>query len=434
MLWEDCAGEDAVDEAVYKALKKLPKDLNETYQRCLSRVNKDSKRKSIADRVLKWICVAIEPFQISQLQEALVVKLDTGELENSPILKEEVMKCCANLAFLERDGPDELVLLAHHSVRQFLFPSTTELSYENAEVELGELCVIHLYKHRPVRQLAKRSAESSSEPPRTTLQLPGNIISTIGSRVAPAIFRLHPHRTPVSVQIPKSPSRDFVLSETGSFLSYAMKNWALQTRNITTTSRYWTQFKELALLNSQAWDIYPWGPTRSSWDSYVFALYGWSIINRHYSLLSLAIDQQTRVNKLIFELPLFDQVGKQALLPIYAAAEAGDVRIVKLLLKVPARVDNLMVTDDTGRTPLHCAASEGHEAVARLLLESKADVDAKDNDGSTPLHCAAWGGHEAVARLLLESKAHVDAKDNDGRTPLYYAKGKKAVVRLIKSA
>src|SRR5271168_2203716 len=101
MLWEDCAGEASVDEAVYEALKKLPKDLNETYQRCLSRVNRDSKRKPIADRVLRWICVAIEPFQITQLQEALVVKLDTGELEHSPLHKEEVMKCCANLAFLE---------------------------------------------------------------------------------------------------------------------------------------------------------------------------------------------------------------------------------------------------------------------------------------------------------------------------------------------
>lgn len=139
MLWEDCAGEDAVDEAVYEALKKLPKDLDETYKRCLSRVNRDGKRKSVADRVLRWICVAIEPFRISQLQGVLVVNLNTGELEHSPLQKEEVIACCANLAFLERDGLDELVLPAHHSVHQFLFPPTPELALENAEKELGEL-------------------------------------------------------------------------------------------------------------------------------------------------------------------------------------------------------------------------------------------------------------------------------------------------------
>jgi ankyrin repeat protein len=139
------------------------------------------------------------------------------------------------------------------------------------------------------------------------------------------------------------------------------------------------------------------------------------------------------VRKLIFELPLFDQVGKQALLPLHAAAEAGDVRVVKLLLKISAGVDDRMVTDDTSWTPLHRAAANGHEAVVRLLLERKADVDAKDVDGQTLLHWAVECGHEAVVRLLLESKADVDAKDIDDRTPLYYAKGKKAVVKLIKS-
>jgi ankyrin repeat protein len=32
------------------------------------------------------------------------------------------------------------------------------------------------------------------------------------------------------------------------------------------------------------------------------------------------------------------------------------------------------------------AATDGHEAVVRLLLEAKADVEAKNNDGQTALH------------------------------------------------
>eukprot|EP01059_Diplonema_ambulator_P016838 TRINITY_DN2881_c0_g2_i1.p2 TRINITY_DN2881_c0_g2~~TRINITY_DN2881_c0_g2_i1.p2 ORF type:complete len:121 (+),score=7.04 TRINITY_DN2881_c0_g2_i1:283-645(+) len=35
----------------------------------------------------------------------------------------------------------------------------------------------------------------------------------------------------------------------------------------------------------------------------------------------------------------------------------------------------------TGDTPLHNASNEGHLEVAKLLVESKADVDAKDDDG-----------------------------------------------------
>jgi ankyrin repeat protein len=40
---------------------------------------------------------------------------------------------------------------------------------------------------------------------------------------------------------------------------------------------------------------------------------------------------------------------------------------------------------------------------------------------------------EAVVRLLLESKADVEAKEANGRTPLYLAEGNKAIVRLIES-
>jgi hypothetical protein len=57
---------------------------------------------------------------------------------------------------------DELVLLAHHSVRQFLVSSTLGSSYEDAELELGELCIVHLYKHMPVHELTKYSGAESS--------------------------------------------------------------------------------------------------------------------------------------------------------------------------------------------------------------------------------------------------------------------------------
>jgi ankyrin repeat protein len=56
--------------------------------------------------------------------------------------------------------------------------------------------------------------------------------------------------------------------------------------------------------------------------------------------------------------------------------------------------------------------------VVRLLLDHKADVDAKTMSGKTALYLAAGNGHEAVVQLLLKHMADVDENDNDGRTAL----------------
>jgi hypothetical protein len=404
MLWEDCTGVDSTDEVVYETLKKLPKDLNETYERCLANVKRDSKRKSLADRILKWICVSPEPFKIIQLQEALAVNPDTGELGQGLIHKEEIMTCCASLAFLERDDSDELVLLAHHSVRQFLFPLEAESAYRTSQVELGELCIIHLYRHRPLKQLISQTESSSKSI--ETLPIPRGFASTIGSVIAPGIFKplLHStrsgHQKSASIQIPKPTSRNAAVAKETGFLSYAKTNWMLLTPNLSPASRHWSPFKNLALPNDRSWDVYPW-PQRGyqSLDSHIFQLYGWSIINSHYSLLSLAIGQQGIVKRDVFNLPLFDHVGQQAILPLPAAATTGDTKVVVSLLKIMPKVN------EQYSYALHAASSKGHLEVIQLLLKAGTDVNTRVGNLGSALQAALRQGHDRVVQSLLDAGA-----------------------------
>jgi ankyrin repeat protein len=52
--------------------------------------------------------------------------------------------------------------------------------------------------------------------------------------------------------------------------------------------------------------------------------------------------------------------------------------------------------------PLHCAALNGHQAIAKLLLEKGADLSLHNNEGDTPLLCAAKQGHEALVKLFKQ--------------------------------
>src|SRR2546423_829501 len=97
-------------------------------------------------------------------------------------------------------------------------------------------------------------------------------------------------------------------------------------------------------------------------------------------------------------------------------------------------VFKLDATDSCGDNTLHLAAQNGDMAMVQLLLERKADVDAKEKyNVRTALHLAARYGHKAVAQLLLEYKADVEAKDSDEWTAVHMEAQKwaTAVRRLL---
>ncbi|SPO02004.1 uncharacterized protein DNG_04677 [Cephalotrichum gorgonifer] len=86
-------------------------------------------------------------------------------------------------------------------------------------------------------------------------------------------------------------------------------------------------------------------------------------------------------------------------------------------------ISGLSVEEHAARqTALHCAVVNGYEAVAKLLIELGANMNAKNGlDSWTALHSAARFGHASVARMLVDMGAQVDATDDKGYTPLYHA-------------
>jgi ankyrin repeat protein len=124
--------------------------------------------------------------------------------------------------------------------------------------------------------------------------------------------------------------------------------------------------------------------------------------------------------------------------PLCRAAQNGDFKQVGELLD---KGTNPNVRDEQNNAPLHLAAAahmrsipqtdrsfeRDYVAVARLLLEKGAEVDARDTTGRTALQMAVDGSASeyrvigadlSLARLLIEHGANINASDNLGWTPL----------------
>lgn len=79
---------------------------------------------------------------------------------------------------------------------------------------------------------------------------------------------------------------------------------------------------------------------------------------------------------------------------------------------------------DTGRFGQPSAGPEADAIAAVMLcLERGADIHAVNDRGNTALHGAAAAGNDAVARLLVEKGARIDARNMQGLTPIDVADG-----------
>ena len=74
---------------------------------------------------------------------------------------------------------------------------------------------------------------------------------------------------------------------------------------------------------------------------------------------------------------------------------------------------------ESGMTPLHRAASEGHVETIRLLLDRGADINARGTVaalGATAVQVSAVRGHPEAVKLLVEVTRRLDQETVEGLT------------------
>ena len=127
---------------------------------------------------------------------------------------------------------------------------------------------------------------------------------------------------------------------------------------------------------------------------------------------------------------VFDQEFKVPSKLFFDAAFNGKSAIVGKALKEGI---NPNLKDPNGRTALMLAAFNGHQQVAKLLIEAGAQ-DSADNNGRTALMFASTGPYPGTVKLLLQSGSKVNRIDgHEGWTALMFAasEGQIDVVKLL---
>lgn len=141
------------DAAIGETLSNLPRDLTETYQRLLKKIQ-HPQRQGLIKRMLQWIVCARRPLHIDELLEAVAFTIDDDHWNHSriPMDPTRLIRASGNLMIVDEE--DQTVRLAHYTVQQFLLSAPIEdinppaygyrFQRKEAEQYVGETCIIYL--------------------------------------------------------------------------------------------------------------------------------------------------------------------------------------------------------------------------------------------------------------------------------------------------
>ncbi|KAI9373505.1 hypothetical protein BJX61DRAFT_541657 [Aspergillus egyptiacus] len=408
-LWDECY----TDADIEQSLENFPKDLSETYGRCIARINQ--RRTDLAYKILYWICVATRPFEVRQMQEALAIDPVTGLIDGQKTMSpKEILRICSHLVISDSD---DCLRLTYYSVKQFLAEASTHFNssvagrtLSTAKAELGELCITHLLSPTYGRTMEryKRTGHVTDG---------GGVLRTIQKHIpySDLLGLKAPRRLQISW--PSHFQNTSSLPKPPAFFRFAKENWAALSDGVDRNSTCWTKLKMIALENVSSWRAAPWESIGDSIESQFVAMLGWAIANKHLPLFSLLQEPDSpSLRREVFNIPLYHYNNIPLL---HLAAQMDFVPAVQKLIELSK--GRLM--DHKERRAIHHAAEAGSiDSLMALLSHERKSQNAQDKDGFTPVHLAVLNMRNAALNVLVLSPGiNVDIPDSQGRTPLFYA-------------
>jgi ankyrin repeat domain-containing protein 50 len=362
------------ERCLEECLQSLPRGLDETYERMLCNIDKDSAED--ARRMLMLLCFSARPLTVDELIDGMAVNLTEPACLNYRDRVEDaesLLEICPGLIQVDVDVQADVdvavedcdreqvistVRIAHFSVQEYL--ESTRIPNHNAapyalssglaHEEIANICCVYL-----------------SEPNLSNGELSWKRL------------------------------REFPLAR------FAAEYWYHHYRN-STGNKIQTQELVLRIFEQEKCYFHTWVriyDIDKPWKS------------RDFTYPSNAIPS-----------------------PVYYASMLGlELVLDKLTGKEDFNLAKRLVNAQGGQygTALQAASSQGHESIVQKLLDNGAEVNAQGGDYGTALQAASYKGHESIVQKLLDNGAEVNAQGGHYGTALQAAlyEGHESIVQKL---
>lgn len=366
-----------------KALRSLPKDLDDTYARILQNIVNKGYGNQVAT-ILQWLAYSVVPLSLNEIVDVLTVDMESDPLvdfERRLQDPQDLLEVCSSLVSIRPRNPweKESLQFAHFSVREFL---------ESPRLYNGPLGRFALDKMR------------------------ANIL------IAESCIAYSIHLD--SPQI----SRDrLVICEDYPLDSYAANNWGVHARNARENGRIISLCERL--LRSDRPEMPAWLGIFN--DYHYFRDSQGRFLPLHYAV---RFSLPRIMRKLILEGAHVNPKDERGATPLMWVASSHHERVedLQFLLDHGAEVN---AQSDFGSTALVYASEVGFIQITRILLDNGAAMDTQNLGSMTALAVASAQGNVEIVRLLLDRGASISSPNGSKALVTACSFGRYEIVQIL---